>query len=139
MTHRRFYIKVRTILFKFLFWLHLFVGIGALFGGMGAILNPQEPMGMSVELLENSPFSSYLIPGLTLFVIIGLGNTAATFLIRSSYKYKIYLSGFLGVILVSWILIQVNILGTFHFLHGLYLVLGLIIISLNVSLLKKEF
>ena len=126
-------------LFKFLFWLHLFVGIGALFGGMGAILNPQEPLGMSVELLENSPFSSYLIPGLALFIMIGLGNTAAAFFIRSGYKYKIYISGFLGVILVSWILIQVSILGTFHILHGLYLVLGLVKITLNILLLKKDF
>lgn len=130
---------MKNVLFKLLFWLHLFVGIGALFGGMGAILNPQEPMGMSVELLENSPFSSYLIPGLTLFVLIGLGNIIAAFLIRSNHKFQIYISSLLGVILVSWILIQVSILGTFNFLHGFYLFLGLINISSNIFLFKKVF
>ena len=40
---------------SFLFFLHVFVGIGAIGGGLAAILNPQEPLEYGV-LLKNSPF-----------------------------------------------------------------------------------
>jgi len=49
---------------RILFALHLFVGIGAIGGGL-AVLNPDEPLGMPVEALKNAPFSNYLIPGTT--------------------------------------------------------------------------
>lgn len=54
--------------YRLLFILHLFVGIGAVSGGLAAITNPTEPLGASVELLKNSPFKDYLIPGIILFM-----------------------------------------------------------------------
>ena len=43
---------------KILRWLllvlHGFVGIGALAGGLAAITNPNEPLGVTVEALKNS-------------------------------------------------------------------------------------
>ena len=62
---------------KLLIFLHAFVGIGALFGGGGAVLNPNNPMGISVDVLKNSPFSNFLIPGIILLVVIGFGNLFA--------------------------------------------------------------
>ena len=38
-----------------LFILHAFVGIGALAGGLAAITNPEEPLGVTVDALKNSP------------------------------------------------------------------------------------
>jgi len=45
-----------------LFFLHAFVGVGAVFGGLAAILNPQSPAGVPIEALKFSPFSDFLTP-----------------------------------------------------------------------------
>ena len=76
------------LVYPLLFALHIFVGVGALFGGMAPILNPQELLGMPVEALKNAPFADYLIPGIILFTIIGLGNigSALTMLFRSGFQ-----------------------------------------------------
>jgi len=62
------------IINRLLLILHGFVGLGAMGGGMMAILNPDGPGGMAVDVLKNSPFSNFLIPGIILFTVIGLGN-----------------------------------------------------------------
>ncbi|SCZ78162.1 hypothetical protein [Acidaminobacter hydrogenoformans] len=57
--------------------LHIIVGVGAAAGGMGAILDPIAPAGANAELLKTGPFETFLIPGIILFALFGLGNLAA--------------------------------------------------------------
>ena len=75
-----------------LFVIHVFVGIGAMMGGMAAITNPWQPLGIQVEALKNSPFSSFLIPGIILFIIIGLGNLISAYMFRFKSKFQGYIS-----------------------------------------------
>jgi len=89
---------------RLLFLLHLFVGIGALFGGLAAIVNPQTPLGMPAEPLKNSPFSSYLIPGIILFTVIGLGNIFSAFMFRFKSKLQGYISS-----VFSWALVIIKV------------------------------
>ena len=50
-----------------------FLGIGALFGGGVLIVSPSGKLfGMPLSLLNHSPFTSFLIPGLILIVVLGL-------------------------------------------------------------------
>ena len=61
--------KIRNIL---LFLLG-FLGVGALFGGGVLIVSPSGKLfGMPLSLLDNSPFTDFLIPGLILFIVLGL-------------------------------------------------------------------
>src|ERR1700682_2642760 len=64
--------------------LEIFLGFGALFGGGALILAPDgHLLGMPTKLLSGSPFSSYLVPGLVLFTLIGLAPLlAATITVR---------------------------------------------------------
>ena len=78
--------------YRLLFILHLFVGIGAVSGGLAAITNPTEPLGASVELLKNSPFKDYLIPGIILFTVIGLGNIISALMLRFMPRIQGYIS-----------------------------------------------
>lgn len=110
---------------KFMAILHLFIGIGALFGGAAAVLNPNNPMGISTEVLAGSPFDNFLIPGLVLLGFIGIGNVLAGTLTLKGSKLAGYYSGFFGGGLMIWILVQCWILGDIVFLHILYFVLGL--------------
>lgn len=52
----------------------LFLGIGALGGGLMLIISPSGKLlgGIPVSILNHSPFTNFLIPGIVLFVVIGL-------------------------------------------------------------------
>lgn len=98
------------------------VGIGALFGGILAIFNPYE---LPVEMLKRGPFTSFLIPGLFLFFIIGVGHLSGFILIRLKWKYHAYFVGALGCILMAWIVIQCYVLQDIHYLHVIFFIVGL--------------
>lgn len=121
--------------YKILFALHLFVGIGAIAGGLAAITNPYEPLGMPIDLLKNSPFSNYLIPGIILFTIIGIGNIFSALVFRFKLKLQGYISSIFSFALVIWIIIQCIILNTIAFLHGLFFLIGIIQAVLSISIL----
>jgi len=125
-------------LYRILFGLHLFVGIGAVAGGLAAIINPQEPLGVPTELLKNSPFSNYLIPGIILFSIIGLGNIFSALLFRFKSKFQGYISSVFSWALVIWIVVQCIMLNDVVFLHVLYFIIGLIQAGLSMAMLMEH-
>lgn len=125
-------------LYRFLLALHAFVGIGAIAGGLAAILNPQKPLGMSADLLKNSPFNNYLIPGIILFAIIGLGNVICVLTIRSKSRFQGYISSVFSWALVIWIVVQCLIINTVHFLHVLYFIIGVVEIVLSMIILFEQ-
>jgi len=104
--------------------LHLFVGVGALAGGSAAILNPRSPLGIPPETLQYSPFTDFLIPGLILFVLLGLGNLAAGLLVLRRFKFSGYAGILLSGALVFWIIIQCVMLRSVVFLHVLFFGIG---------------
>jgi hypothetical protein len=108
-----------------LFALHLFVGVGALFGGLAGMLNPDDPLGIPNNLLDGSPFSNFFIPSLILFVVIGLGHTFSAITARLNSKYQGYITSIFSWALMIWIVVQCLIINTVDFLHVLYFGLGL--------------
>ena len=122
--------------------LQLFLGIGAMFGGIALIMDPSgEFIGMPLSLLENSFFNNYLLPGLILFCALGMFSivTASGLLLRWNWEFaeKINIfrdkhwswtfSLYLGFELIIWITIQVYILDVFYLIHLIYITLGLFI------------
>jgi hypothetical protein len=125
--------------YRLLFSFHVFVGIGALAGGLAAIINPNEPLGLTVEALENSPFSNFLIPGIILFTVIGIGNiTSAFFMSRFKLRFQGYMSSVFSWALVIWIIVQCIMLNTVVFLHVLFFVIGLIKVVLSMIILYEQ-
>lgn len=115
-------------------FLLLFNGFSALYGGWGLFTNPNgEKMQFPLEWLQNSPFQNYLIPGLILFTVLGVGSLAAALVsIRRMPHYSRWIM-VLGILTIGWILIQILMLQILHWLHYLYggigwalLLLGLI-------------
>lgn len=123
------------IIYRILFVLHLFVGIGALMGGLAAITNPQEPLGASVEYLKNSPFTNYLIPGIILFTVIGIGNIVSAFTFRFKSKFQGYISSVFSWALVIWIVVQCIMLNDVVALHVIFFIIGLIEALLSMFIL----
>jgi hypothetical protein len=115
--------------------LQLFIGLGAVGGGLGLVLKPSGAnLGIPLELLKSSPFSTYLVPGIVLLTGNGLGSlvgAAATF---TRHRYAGETAMALGIFLVAWIVLQVYWIAAFHWLHALYLGLGLLEFVLGWSL-----
>jgi hypothetical protein len=118
--------------------LHILVGLGGLAGGLAAVSNPAAPMGMSTEALRNGPFTDFLIPGLFLMGIIGLGNLAGGFVSIRRMKYSGIVSGGLGVVLMAWIVIQCWMLQAVVALHAIFFCIGAIQGLLAFALLYEE-
>lgn len=117
---------------KTLFILHSIVGIGGMAGGYGCLSDIYNPLGAPLSLLENSPFTSYFIPGLFLFGLIGLGNIVCSILV---WRYSIVgtLASFaLGFALSAWIVIQCVILRDIVALHIIFLIVGLVQTGLSL-------
>lgn len=117
---------------------HGFVGIGALAGGLAAIINPNNPMGITIETLANSPFSNFLIPGIILFVIIGMGNIVSVISLRLDYRFQGYISSIFSWALVIWIVVQCIMLNEIVPLHIIFFVIGLVEAVLSAIILFKQ-
>jgi hypothetical protein len=123
---------------KLLCGLHLFVGIGAIVGGLAAIINPQAPLGMPLENLKYSPFNNYLIPGIILFSIIGLGNLFSAFMFRFKSRFQGYISSVFSWALVIFIVVQCIMLYSIHYLHVIFFFIGLIEAGLSILILFEQ-
>ena len=107
--------------------LQVFIGLGAVAGGVLLALEPSgAKLGIPLELLENSPFSSYLVPGIVLLAVNGFGSLlgAAASFMRRPYAGETAMA--LGVFLVTWIALQVYWFAGIHWLHAMYFGLGLL-------------
>lgn len=129
------------LVYRLLFVLHVFVGLGAMFGGVAAIINTQKPLGMSVIYLKNSPFSNYLIPGIILFTIIGLGNVISALIFYLKSKLQGYISSVFSWALVIFIVVQCIMINAIAFPHVLFFSIGLIqaILSMIILFEKRLF
>jgi len=106
--------------------LEFFNGLSALAGGIGLILNPDgKALGMNVEMLSATPFESFLILGIVLFVVNGLGNITGAVLTLRKHNMSAYVAAFLGFVLMVWIVSQVAWIGYQSFLQPLYFITGL--------------
>lgn len=126
------------LVYRLLFILHAFVGVGALGGGLMAILNPQGPEGMPADALKNSPFTNFLIPGIILFTVIGIGNLFSAAIVYYKPKFHGYISSIFGWALVIWIIVQCIMLRAVVSLHVIFFIIGLVQAALAMTILFKQ-
>ena len=124
--------------YSFLFFLHAFVGIGAMAGGLAAITNPQNPLGISVEVIKYSPFTNYLIPGIILSTVIGLGNLLSALILYFKLKFHAYICSVISWALVIWIVVQCIMMRDIALLHIIFFIIGLIQSVLSMIILFKQ-
>lgn len=124
--------------------LHVVLGIGALYGGWMLLTDPIG-FGMQPEWLSGSPFHSYLLPGLFLFVVLGLFPLlVAKGLVQRralpiAYVFNIYrdrhwawtYSLVVGLVLIGWITVQIALVPHF-WMQPLFLSVGLLVLILTL-------
>lgn len=125
-----------------LFILQLFLGVGAVFGGVGLMIDPTgESVGLPSTLLERSPFQDFLIPGILLFIVLGIFPLFLSIALMTKWDWKIAetinifkdrhwswtFSLYCGFALIIWIAVQVYMINSVSILHMVYITLGLTI------------
>ena len=128
----------------------LFQVLSALVGFYMMLIAPKgSAIRIPLSLLENSPFSSFLIPGLILLLFLGFfpGITLYGLLKVPDWKWceklNIYkdkkwpwtFSLYFGIILICWIIVEEALIGGGHLLQTVYCSLGVFI--LIATLLPK--
>jgi hypothetical protein len=121
------------------------LSIGAFFGGITLLIRPDGSLlKMPVELLANSPFRSFLIPGLILIIIFGIFPVFVIYgLIKKpenrffnrlnliyDYHFAWTFAIYIGIGQIIWINIQTLILNSVDILHTIYSSLGILIVCI---------
>ena len=117
---------------KWLIFWTLFIGIGALAGGLSKIIDPSGKllhMDAMLPYFQVLPFADvlfkdFLFSGFALLIVNGLTNLTAAVLLLRKKKSGIILGGIFGVTLMLWICIQfymfpLNFMSTIYFIFGL--------------------
>ena len=119
--------------------LQVVIGVGAVAGGLGLVLDPSgASLGLPRELLAKTPFATFMIPGIVLFVVNGLGSLLGAVASFTRYRYAGETAMALGAFLVAWILVQVYWMSGGHWLHWLYLSLGMVEVILGWSVRRMS-
>lgn len=117
---------------------HAVTAVGAMAGGYACIVDPISPIGAPVSLLEGSPFDSFLIPGIVLFGLFGVGNLLGFIALVRKTRWYGYVGGVLGGGMLIWIVIQVVIISTLEFLHVVFFCVGLFQSLASYRMLARE-
>jgi hypothetical protein len=127
----------------------LFLAFGALLGGSAFILAPDGHLiQMPLSHLNNSPFSSFLLPGILLFIFLGLYPLVIAYGLwkQPSWRWPNSLNPFkqthwswagslaASVIVLIWITVEVFWVP-FGFVHIFYMAYGVLLVG--ITLLSK--
>lgn len=125
-----------------LFLLQLLLGIGALFGGGSLIIDPSGALiQLPLSLLEHTPFDSFLVPGIILFMVLGILPIIIAFGLMTQKqwnalnRFKLFrdrywswnFSLYTGFVLIGWITVQMYLVHGVALLHVIYIFWGMLI------------
>jgi hypothetical protein len=115
--------------------LEIFLGIGALFGGIQFILAPDgHLLGLPLTMLAGTPFHSFLAPGFLLFTFVGVAPIVAAAITARRRAIGPLAAVAVGVTLMGWITVEMVMFAGFtSLLWAFYLVLGTAIVGVGVA------
>ncbi len=129
--------------------------ISAIPSGLSLIIDSSGMgIGLPPDVLENTPFNNFLIPGLFLFVVLGLLPLITLYGLLSRKKFNwaqkinwdrqfhwsCTFAFYIGLLLILWINMQLYFGIIFNKLHFSYTILGVLIIILSqFPATKREY
>jgi len=133
--------KIYRIVSLLLAILLLFTGFVSVISGI--VMIATNGMGMPLEWLDGTAFTSYLVPGLILLIVIAGVTTLAGILLIKKKKGAHQAAAASGFGLLIWLFTEMYILEKMgsHFLHAIIFTEALVILIAVMVLLgfyKKE-
>lgn len=117
----------------------LFNGLGALYGGWSLMADPSgTQLQLPLPVLEHTPFNDFLIPGIVLFVVLGVFSITALLALFFAIRHAALYVVAEGSLLTAWTLIQVWWTQWFHPLQVLMGTTGLLLIACGGALYRME-
>ena len=111
----------------------VWLGLGALAGGLALVAEPSGSiMGFDPAILAGSPFGDFLVPGLVLGGLFGLGSLAVAAMGLRHQPLAPFFAFGIGCAQMIWIVVQLAIIETVSFLHPTMFVTGLVIAGASV-------
>jgi len=105
----------------------LIIALNAFGGGYYALAGAKD---VPLEWLKGSPFKSYIIPGLFLFIVVGGLCLFTSIALITRKLYDRTLSFICGILLILWIVIQVRLIGYVSWMQPAVVVAGIIVLLL---------
>jgi hypothetical protein len=110
-----------------------FLGLGALAGGVALVAKPDgSVMHLPLSYLEGSPFPDFLVPGLILGGLFGVGSYVVAWLGWRNTRPAPFLAFAIGCAMMIWIVVELAIIKDLSFLHPLFFCVGLAIAAMAV-------
>ena len=124
----------------------LFQAVSALLGGLTLVFDPSgAALVLTLDLLGESPFGSYRLPGLILLSVLGLVPCFVAVGIGTGRSWGAAGAVFVGSSLVLWIVVQVAMIGyqpwpppPWPSLQIVYGAVGLAILALGVGVAARR-
>jgi hypothetical protein len=85
--------------------------LGAIGGGVGLVQDPVNNIGLPISLLDGTPFSDYLWPGLILLIVVGIFPLAVLYGVLRRRLWGWWLALAAGAGLIIWIVVEGILLG----------------------------
>jgi hypothetical protein len=135
--------NTRDILLFFL----VFLGLGAMVGGLALMISPSgELLGMPASMRAKSYFSSFLVPGVVLFLVLGITPLLLAFALfkkpvskfaeQFNYCYDMHWAWtyciYMTIALIIWIQVEMAFFQVVHELHIFYVMLALVILLVTL-------
>jgi hypothetical protein len=109
------------------------LGLGALGGGIALVARPDgSVMHFDVALLAGSPFADYVVPGLILGGLFGVGSFVVAALGLARFRVAPFLAFAIGCGQMIWIVAELAIIRELSFLHPTFFGVGLVIAATAV-------
>jgi len=115
-----------------------FNGLSGLLGGFMLVKDPTGAnLNMDMNWLQATPFNTFLIPGIILFLVNGVGNVTGFWITYMKQTKAGLIGALFGIIMMIWITTQVILIGYKDFLQPLYFSTGLFQMISGLLLYRK--
>lgn len=110
--------------------------VGAVSALSGAVMAVAwNGAGVPLEYLAGSPFSSYLIPGLILGVVVGGTQLGAAVAVHRCSAHALVLAAVAGFGMLIWIFVELAMIKQYSWLQSVYFAHGTLELILVLALL----
>jgi hypothetical protein len=118
--------------------LELFTALGAIPVGLMLLSDTSGgAVGFKAGWIEATIFGSYLLPGIYLFAVNGIGMLVLAVLTVQRHRWAPMLTGALGAGLVIWIGVQVLVMPEVSYLQAIFGAIGVVLIGVSVAWLRR--
>ena len=125
--------RVRVVAYRTLLVVSLFNALSAVGGGIGMVL--ADGLSMPKSLLATSPFTTFLVPGLILALVVGGTQTLASVRLLQHRPSALLWSAVAGFGMTIWIIAEIGFIQALTWAQLIYVVSGLLQLLLVFSLL----